>query len=71
MCIFHKYKAVDKDEHTHCGRCFSTYGWCSHSIKICIKCGKFKGYGGHGELSVIPDSCMMQVVYMKEKYERG
>lgn len=42
-------------------------GFCPHSVKVCIKCGKFEGYGSHGKLTVIPDNCKKQVEYMKRK----
>jgi hypothetical protein len=41
-------------------------GWCPHSIKICLKCGKFRGYGSHGKLTVIPDGCKKQVETMRK-----
>lgn len=68
-CLFHKYLAVDEKEHTHCGGCFKAYGHgrCPHSIRVCSKCGRFKGCGSHGRLSVVPDSCKRQVEHMKPK----
>lgn len=65
MCLFHKDIAVDKDEHTHCHGCFAVYGYCPHSIKVCVKCGRVKGFGSHGRLSVVPDGCKKQVEKMK------
>jgi hypothetical protein len=39
-------------------------GFCPHSVEICLKCGKFKGWGSHGRLTVIPDNCKRQVEHM-------
>jgi len=76
MCLFHKYESVDKDNNI-CGQCFvmpdrmgiesrirHPEGFCPHLVRICIKCGNFKGWGSHGKLSVIPDNCKRQVKYM-------
>jgi hypothetical protein len=42
-------------------------GYCPHSIKICVKCGKFKGWGSHGRLTVIPDGCKKQIDKTRRK----
>ena len=78
MCIFHKYRKVEDTDHTICGRCFVTpnrvssglkekypNGYCPHSFKVCVKCGKAVGYGSHGKLSLVPDTCKKQVESMK------
>ena len=75
MCIFHKYVGVEDVDHTLCGHCFHNpfpdetvkypKGYCPHSIRVCSKCGKFKGYGSHRKLSIIPRGCENQVVTMR------
>jgi len=42
-------------------------GFCPHSVRVCIKCGKFEGYGSHGKLSVIPDNCKKEVNYLLKR----
>ena len=79
MCLFHKWVKVTKDNNI-CGQCFMMpdrmseglakkypNGYCPHSIKICVKCGKFKGWGSHGRLTVIPDGCKKQIDKMRRK----
>ena len=79
MCLFHKWVKVAKDNNI-CGGCFKMpdrmgeelakkypEGFCSHSVKVCVKCGKFEGYGSHGKLSVIPDNCKKQVCHIMRK----
>jgi hypothetical protein len=43
---------------------YRTKGYCPHSIKVCAKCGKAEGYGSHGKLTLVPDSCKRQVAAM-------
>jgi len=64
--LFHKWEKVSEDNHKFCGQCFKFYGGCSHSIKVCVKCGEFIGYGSHGKLSVIPDGCKEEVAYLRK-----
>lgn len=74
MCLFHKYVGVEEVEHSACGLCFRARedvpdtlkaryprGYCPHSIVVCLKCKKARGYGSHGALSIIPDGCKDQV----------
>jgi hypothetical protein len=42
-------------------------GYCAHSVQVCKKCGKFKGYGSHGKLSSPPDICKRQVESMRHE----
>jgi hypothetical protein len=46
---------------------YRTKGYCPHSFKVCSKCGKAVGYGGHGKLTVVPDGCKAQVASMQSK----
>jgi hypothetical protein len=80
ICFFHKWVSVVDVDHSRCGGCFMVpekiyneevlkdhpKGYCPHSFRVCSKCGKEKGYGSHGELTVIPDSCEKQIKFMKE-----
>ena len=68
--FFHKFKFVDQDNHQFCGQCFEFYKGCPHSIRVCVKCGEFRGYGSHGKLSVIPDGCKKQVEYIRSAQGR-
>ena len=76
MCI-HKYIRVEDCNHESCGDCFVTpkrmsvdfllkypKGYCPHSFKVCKECGKAVGYGSHGKLTIIPDSCLAQIEKM-------
>lgn len=78
MCIFHKYKTVIEVNHLLCGQCFADpayigkelrkkypQGYCPHSFKVCVKCGKAVGYGSHGKLTCIPDTCKRQIIFMQ------
>jgi hypothetical protein len=84
MCIFHKYIRVEEvDDHSLCGNCFEQpkrwwpperlveypKGYCPHSIKVCIKCGKVEGYGSHGRIREIPQSCLSQVIKMLDDFD--
>ncbi len=75
---FHKYVAVDDLDERLCAKCWATPDWapqewkakypeghCSHGFKVCIKCGKAVGYGSHGKLSCIPDTCKPQIEAMR------
>ena len=77
--LFHKYISVVDANHSLCGLCFKTpdriseelkpkypKGYCPHSFKVCIKCGKAIGYGSHGKLTVIPDGCKEQIEFMRK-----
>jgi len=79
-CFFHKYISVIDVDHSICGQCFAMpdrmskelvakypKGYCPHSFKVCRKCGKAIGYGSHGKLTVIPDTCKDQVELMRRK----
>ena len=79
MCLFHKWVKVTKDNNI-CGGCFKMpdrmgeelakkypEGFCPHSVRACVKCGKFNGWGSHGKLTVIPDNCKRQVAYLMKK----
>ena len=79
MCLFHKWLTVVEADHDICKGCFKEphqvpehlkkeypKGWCTHSFKVCVKCGKAVGYGSHGKLTVIPDTCKKQIASMKE-----
>jgi hypothetical protein len=81
MCIFHKYISVEDVDHSLCGECFvkpnrigaeliKRYpkGFCPHSFSVCTRCGKAVGYGSHGELTVVPDTCKKQIMKMKESH---
>jgi len=46
---------------------YATKGYCVHSFKVCVKCGKAVGYGSHGKLTVVPDTCKAQVRFMGGK----
>jgi hypothetical protein len=46
---------------------YRTKGYCPHSFKVCSKCGKAVGYGSHGKLTVVPDSCKKQIKRMGGK----
>ena len=53
-----------------CSMCSIDHGdWfgvrCAHSFSVCMKCGQARGYGSHGSLSVIPDSCKAQIREMR------
>jgi len=78
MHLFHKYVKVTKDN--VCGGCFKQPedvpshlkekypdGWCPHSFEVC-KCGKWKGWGSHGRLTIVPDGCQSQIRKMGGKY---
>lgn len=83
MCIFHKYIRVEEVDHSLCGNCFEQpkrwwpperlveypKGYCPHSIKVCIKCGKVEGYGSHGRIREIPQSCLSQVIKMLDDFD--
>jgi hypothetical protein len=82
MCWFHKWVSVVDADHTVCGRCFAPpgrlspeiaarypRGYCPHSFKVCSKCGEAVGYGSHGKLSLIPDTCKAQIKLMQIKKE--
>ena len=79
-CFFHKYISVVDVDHSVCGQCFRTpdqmsnelkakypNGYCPHSFKVCRKCGKAVGYGSHGKLTLIPDTCKEQIELMRER----
>jgi hypothetical protein len=79
--LFHKYISVVDIDHSICGNCFTMpdrmseklaaeypQGYCPHSFKVC-KCGKWKGWGSHGRLSVIPDNCKRQIDRMIRGYD--
>ncbi len=40
-------------------------GRCTHSFKVCMRCGKAEGFGSHGKLTVVPDSCKAQIREMR------
>jgi len=46
---------------------YAEKGYCPHSIQVCSKCGKVKGYGSHGKLTLVPDNCKAQVDSMRPK----
>ncbi len=48
---------------------YATDGYCPHAFRVCSKCGKAEGYGSHGKLTVIPDTCKAQVAAMLIKKE--
>ena len=79
-CLFHNFIKVEDVDHSVCGKCFVTIktmneklipkypkGYCTHSFKVCIKCGEAVGYGSHGKLSLIPDTCKKQIENMRKK----
>lgn len=45
---------------------YRTKGYCPHSFRVCAKCGKAVGYGSHGKLTVVPDTCKAQVASMRK-----
>jgi len=78
MHLFHKYISVIDVDHSGCGQCFRIPDWmskelaakypkgyCPHSFEIC-KCGKWKGWGSHGRLTIVPDGCQSQIRKMKD-----
>ncbi len=81
MCLFHRWVRVEDADHSACGACFTRVvvgsckderyafhgGACPHSFRVCSKCGKAEGYGSHGKLSVVPDTCKAQVASMQPK----
>lgn len=83
MCLFHHdYIKVEDVDHKLCGNCYTQVeeldtiqaakypkGYCPHSFKVCIKCGKYIGYGSHGKLSVVPSGCQKQIKFMGGKFE--
>jgi hypothetical protein len=76
--LFHRWVEIVDADHSRCGKCFKEpaqyigakwelefpRGYCPHSFKVCKDCGKAKGYGSHGELTVIPDGCKEQIESM-------
>jgi len=79
MCLFHKWVKVTKDNNI-CGQCYKqpedvpSYlkekypdGWCPHSFKVCVRCGKAVGFGSHGKLTLIPDGCKEQIEFMRKE----
>jgi len=80
MCLWHSWLSVVNVDHSLCGECFTPphkiynpevlvenpRGYCPHSFRVCQKCGKAKGYGSHGELTCIPDSCEKQIEFMRK-----
>lgn len=82
MCLFHRWIAVEDVDHSVCGECFIPVGspripveqWpehpkgcCPMGFRVCSKCGKAEGYGSHGKLTVVPDTCKAQVASMQPK----
>ncbi len=82
-CLFgHKYISVRDVNHDLCKGCYTELdkiynpelkpkypkGYCVHGFKVCRRCGKEKGYGSHGELSLMPDGCKRQINKMKEDF---
>lgn len=80
MCICHNYVRIEDVDQSFCGECFVTLrqvpdhlkekypkGYCPHGFKVCPRCGKSVGYGSHGRLTVVPDSCKKQVASMGGK----
>lgn len=47
---------------------YATKGYCPHSWRVCTKCGKAVGYGGHGKISdgLIPGNCEEQIAFMRK-----
>jgi hypothetical protein len=82
MCLFHRWVRVEDVGHSACGECFAQpnswripdgqakeypKGYCPHSFRVCSKCGKAEGYGSHGKLTLVPDTCKEQVAAMQPK----
>ncbi len=78
--LIHNYVEICDVEHFACGKCFhepESYwtdwekanadkyprGYCPHGVKVC-KCGKWKSYGSHGEMSLLWAGCYKQVQSM-------
>jgi len=73
-CLFgHKWVSVKAfDEGSQCGACY-TNGKCAHAFRVCMCCGKAKGFGSHGKLGIIPQQCQHQIQWMRlsTKYKRS
>ena len=80
MCILHRWAKVENVDHSVCGYCYRRpehlpaslrrdypLGFCPHSFRVCVKCGKAVGYGSHGKLTVVPDGCRAQIEKMRAK----
>jgi hypothetical protein len=56
-------EAFCKPEQRSCRGCQGRK--CAHYFKVCLRCGKAEGWGSHGKLTVIPDSCKAQIREMR------
>jgi hypothetical protein len=80
----HDWLTVVGSDHSRCGQCFMTpekiadhlkaeypKGYCPHSFKVCTKCDEARGWGSHGELSLVPDGCKSQIEFMRKGLKVG
>jgi hypothetical protein len=64
-CLFgHLWISVEAFSNTRfCKMCSGKR--CYHEFSVCMRCGKAKGFGSHGDLTVVPDSCKPQIAEMR------